>query len=112
MPSLSSPWFQQKKSEGTSSATRPKAPSSMSVEEQEALSARLSKPTESARQRRALFWKMEGFMDTGRHSWNKMELFEDCKKCMWSPSGAIKRESCKIRPTKMVPNKPRPAPGV
>ncbi|XP_076446464.1 uncharacterized protein LOC143283920 [Babylonia areolata] len=111
MPSLSSPWFQQKRSDNTPTPPRPKPPSAMSVVEQEALSARLSKPTESARQRSALYWKMDGFMDTGRHSWNKMELFEDCKKCMWTPSGAIKRDTCKIRPTHVVP-KPGPAPGV
>jgi hypothetical protein len=40
-----------------------------------------------------------------------MELFEDCKKCMWTPSGGIKTTSCKIRPIKLVPVK-GPAPGL
>ena len=48
----------------------------------------------------------------GRHSWSKMELFEDCKKCLWTPSGSVKTTSCKIRPIKVLPKIPGPAPGL
>ncbi|XP_076467557.1 uncharacterized protein LOC143298564 [Babylonia areolata] len=112
MPSLASPWFHRSRSDIAQPVSRPKAPSTMSVDEQEALSARLSQPTESARYRRALFWKLDGYTEGGRHAWSKMELFEDCKRCMWTPSGSIKVTSCKIRPIKVMPNKPGPAPGV
>ncbi|KAL8593841.1 hypothetical protein ACOMHN_065318 [Nucella lapillus] len=112
MPNVNSPWTYPSRSESAPPVNRRKAPSSMSVDEQEALSARLSQPTESARFRRALFWKLDGYTDTGSHSWSKMELFEDCKKCMWTPTGSIKRSTCKIRPIKVMPHKPGPAPGV
>lgn len=101
MPSLSSPWFQQ-----TGSATMliPQGPrsasqGSMSDQEITELTKRLSRPTTSSQAKKTQSWKLENnFMEQGRHSWAKMELFEDCKKCIWTNSGTVKH-SCKIRPT-------------
>ena len=80
----------------------PKSPSQGSMSDQEIseLTKRISRPTTSSQAKKTHSWKLENtFMEQGRHSWAKMELFEDCKKCMWTNSGTVKH-SCKIRPVK------------
>ena len=101
MPSLSSPWFHQT---GTGndihSHSGIKSPSqnSMSEADIDELNKRLLRPTTSSNAKKAHSWKLENtFMDQGKHAWSKMELFEDCKKCMWTTGGTVK-PSCKIRP--------------
>ncbi|RUS90127.1 hypothetical protein EGW08_002094 [Elysia chlorotica] len=94
----SSPWFHQRRSESAPPAQRPKEPPAMSQKEQEEITNRISKPTESALYRKSLYWKLDSFMDRGFHSWSKMDLFDDCKRCMWTHDGTIKNSSCKIRP--------------
>lgn len=71
----------------------------MSEAEIDELNKRLLRPTTSSKAKGSPAWKLDQtFMEQGRHSWAKMELFEDCKKCMWTSGGAIKK-SCKTRPT-------------
>ncbi|KAL3878622.1 hypothetical protein ACJMK2_030992 [Sinanodonta woodiana] len=103
MPALSSPWFHQ------SSANQaippvvvrtPASQSSMSEAEMEEINKRLSRPTTSSAAKISMSWKLQNtYMEKGRHSWEKMELFEDCKKCIWTKNGTVK-PSCKIRPLK------------
>ncbi|XP_060078838.1 chitin deacetylase 7-like [Ylistrum balloti] len=70
----------------------------MTEAEQDELTRRVGRPTTSSRAKVSQTWKLENtFMENGRHSWSKMELFEDCKKCMWTEGGA-RKVSCKIRP--------------
>ncbi|KAL4229851.1 hypothetical protein ACF0H5_010243 [Mactra antiquata] len=100
MPSLSSPWFHQTGSGHDIHAHPPKSPSqgSMSEAEIEELNKRLLRPTTSSKAKKSQAWKLDNtFMEQGRHAWAKMELFEDCKKCMWTNDGTIKH-SCKTRP--------------
>ncbi|KAH3838373.1 uncharacterized protein LOC127879343 [Dreissena polymorpha] len=102
MPSLSSPWFHQTGSAHdihAHSGVKSPGGSSMSEAEIEELNKRLLRPTTSSNAKRSPSWKLDQtFMEQGRHSWAKMELFEDCKKCLWTSGGAIKK-SCKTRPT-------------
>ena len=93
-----SPWFHQRRSESAPPAQRPKEPPSISQKEQEEITERISKPTESALYRKSLYWKLDSFMERGFHSWSKMDLFDDYKRCMWTHDGTIKTSSCKIRP--------------
>lgn len=93
----SSPWLQQRRSESAPPAQRPRDPPSISAKDQDESTERLLRPTESALYRQSLYWKLDSFMDKGFHSWSKMDLFSDCKRCMWGPHGSIK-SSCKIRP--------------
>ncbi|XP_005110770.1 uncharacterized protein LOC101857753 [Aplysia californica] len=93
----STPWFHQRRSESAPPVERPREPPSISAKEQDEVTERLLRPTESALYRQSLYWKLDSFMDRGFHSWSKMDLFSDCKRCMWTPDGSIKR-SCKIRP--------------
>jgi len=107
MPALSSPWFQQRNTMGTQStaAVQERPPSIMTEAEQDEATRRLSRPTTSSMAKTSQAWKLENtFMDNGRHVWSKMELFTDCKKCMWSNDGGIK-STCKIRPLQKVDNK-------
>lgn len=102
MPSLSSPWFHQTGNgqdiHAHSGARSPGAGSSMSEAEMEELNKRLLRPTTSSNAKKTKAWKLENtFMEQGRHSWAKMELFEDCKKCIWTNNGTIKH-TCKTRP--------------
>lgn len=94
----SSPWFHQRRSESAPPNQRPKEPPAISQKEQNEITERISKPTESALYRKSLYWKLDSFMERGFHSWSKMDLFDDCKRCMWTPEGTIKANSCKIRP--------------
>lgn len=100
MPSLSSPWFHQTGSTydiHAHSGVR-SSQSSLSETEIQDLTKRLLRPTTSSNAKISQAWKLENaFMEQGRHSWTKMELFEDCKKCIWTNDGTIKR-SCKTRP--------------
>ena len=98
MPSLDSPWFEQA-GQAVAAVTTARSPSStMKESEMDDLLRRVGKPTLSSKAKVNQSWKLENtFMETGRHSWSKMELFEDVKKCMWTPSGGIKK-SCKLRP--------------
>lgn len=106
MPSLSSPWFQQT---GSATMLQPhvvRSPSSNSMSDKEIseLTTRVSRPTTSSQAKKTQSWKLQNnFMEQGRHSWAKMELFEDCKKCIWTPSGTVKH-TCKIRPIKPSSN--------
>jgi len=93
----STPWFQQPRSESAPPVQRPKEGSTVSAKDQEEITNRLMRPTESALYRQSLYWKLDSFMDRGFHSWSKMDLFSDSKRCMWTPHGSVKR-SCKIRP--------------
>lgn len=101
MPSLSSPWFHQTGSAHdihAHSGVRSPSQSSMSEAEIEELNKRLLRPTTSSNAKKTQAWKLDNtFIEMGRHSWAKMELFEDCKKCMWTHDGTIKH-SCKTRP--------------
>ncbi|GFR87668.1 hypothetical protein ElyMa_004229300 [Elysia marginata] len=94
----SSPWYHQRRSESAPPNQRPKEPPTISQKQQDEITERISKPTESALYRKSLYWKLDSFMDRGFHSWSKMDLFDDCKRCMWTPDGTIKTNSCKIRP--------------
>lgn len=100
-----SPWYHQKRSESAPPANKVREPPTITAKEQNDITARLSRPTESALYRQSLFWKLDGFMDKGFHSWSKMDLFDDSKRCMWNKDGAIKR-SCKIRP--LIKGRPLP----
>ncbi|GFO06075.1 hypothetical protein PoB_003258000 [Plakobranchus ocellatus] len=93
----SSPWFQPRRSESAPPTQRAREPPSISQKEQEEITERISRPTESALYRKSIFWKIDSFMDRGFHSWSKMDLFGDCKRCMWNQNGTVKA-SCKIRP--------------
>ena len=103
MPSLSSPWFHQTGNvpdiHSHSAIRSAGAGSNMSEAEMLELNKRLLRPTTSSNAKKSKAWKLENtFMEQGRHSWSKMELFEDCKKCVWTNGGSIKH-SCKTRPT-------------
>ncbi|KAK6172860.1 hypothetical protein SNE40_016434 [Patella caerulea] len=102
MSRSNAPWFHQ-------SQRRNPRPLEVSVEniqdklaksenEVDAICSRVSRPTESSLCKRSLPVTLSSYMERGRHSWSKMELFSDVKKCMWSDSGEIKR-TCKLRPT-------------
>lgn len=101
MPSLSSPWFHQTGAGPdlhAHSGVRSPGTASLSESEIEELNKRLLRPTTSSNAKRTKAWKLDNtFMDQGRHSWAKMELFEDCKKCIWTRNGTIKH-TCKTRP--------------
>lgn len=99
MPSLTSPWFQQRVGPPAPPVMVPeRSPSTMTEAEQDELTRRVGRPTTSSRAKVSQTWKLENtFMENGRHSWAKMELFEDCKKCMWT-EGGTRKPSCKIRP--------------
>lgn len=98
MPSLDSPWFEQAGQAVAAVATARSTSSSMKESEMDELLKRVAKPTLSSKAKVNQSWKLENsFMETGRHSWAKMELFEDVKKCMWTGSGGVK-QSCKLRP--------------
>lgn len=106
---MASPWFQQRnpmvsQAATAAAATVPeRAPSTMTEMEMEELNRRLLRPTTSSRAKVNQSWKLDNtFMDKDRHAWSKMELFEDCKKCMWTNQGTIK-SSCKIRPLNPTP---------
>ncbi|KAK3099899.1 hypothetical protein FSP39_011480 [Pinctada imbricata] len=108
MPALTSPWFQQRNPLAAQAVAAipatPRAPSNMTEAEVEKITERVGKPTRASRAKINQSWKLENtFMDSGRHSWAKMELYADCKKCMWRDNGSIKQNSCKIRP--IVPTK-------
>jgi hypothetical protein len=113
MPALSSPWFHQTSGQaipptGTLVAAQQpvadKSPSNtppMTEAEMEELNKRLSRPTASSTNKRLMAYKLDSYMDRGRHSWAKMTLFQDCKKCMWTEGGTIKSTG-KIGPIKTL----------
>ena len=107
MPALTSPWFQQRNPLAVQAVAvlppgRPQ--NNMTEAEVEKITQRVGKPTRASRAKVNQTWKLENtFMDHGRHSWSKMDLYADCKKCMWKDNGSVKQQSCKIRP--IVPTK-------
>ncbi|XP_063414081.1 uncharacterized protein LOC134696297 [Mytilus trossulus] len=98
MPSLDSPWFEQVGQAVAAVTTARSTSSNMTETEMDDLLKRVAKPTLASKAKVNQSWKLENsFMETGRHSWAKMELFEDVKKCMWTQGGGVKK-ACKLRP--------------
>ncbi|KAH9510026.1 hypothetical protein Btru_044862 [Bulinus truncatus] len=95
-----SPWIQQPRSESAPPIQYLRDPPAISKKEQDEITERVSKPTESALYRKSLCWKLDSFMDRGYHSWTKLNLFKDWKNCMWTPVGSIKT-TYKLRPHKL-----------
>ncbi|CAL1539760.1 unnamed protein product [Lymnaea stagnalis] len=96
-----SPWLHQSRSDSAQPIAWQRDPPSISKGEQDDMVDRISRPTESALYRQSLYWKLDSFMDRGRASWTKMNLFDDYQRCMWTPEGAVKN-TCKIRPHEKV----------
>ncbi|XP_046544455.1 uncharacterized protein LOC124254656 [Haliotis rubra] len=63
----------------------------MDGEDIDALTQRLMKPTRASQAKTSLHWKMDTYLDRGRHAWSKMELCEDNKKCLWTSNGTVKK---------------------
>lgn len=97
----STPWFQPKRSDSAPPVKREKDPPNITMKEQDETTERLLRPTESVLNRQSLYWKLDSYMDRGFHSWSKMDLFADCKRCMWTGNGRLKK-SCKIRPVNVT----------
>jgi len=97
----STPWFHPKRSDSAPPVKREREPPNITMKEQEETTERLLRPTESVLNRQSLYWKLDGYMDRGFHSWSKMDLFADCKRCMWTGQGRLKN-SCKIRPVNVT----------
>lgn len=101
MPALTSPWFQQRTplaDQAEAVVVQERPASTMTEAEMDELTKRVGRPTTSSRAKISQSWKLDmSFVEKGRNSWSKMELFEDVKKCMWKENGVIK-ESCKVRP--------------
>jgi len=101
MPGLASPWFHQRNPLAAQAAAAVQSgpdDNNLSEADVNQITSRVSKPTTASRAKVSSSWKLDNtFMDNGRHSWSKMGLFADCKRCMWNDSGTVKT-TCKIRP--------------
>lgn len=97
MSSLNIVWYQQK-APGSSQSSRPASQPLMRSREisalEEKMVERLSRPTQSSSAKidRAVMHRLriDGFLDRNNYVWNKLTLFEDIKKCQWTPNGTVK----------------------
>ena len=71
------------------------SPLGVSKEEQERAVEHLRRPTRSslAKQDSAEVKRLHipTFLDNERHSWSKMNYFQDCHRCLWTNQGKIKQ---------------------
>lgn len=106
MPALTSPWFYQRNPQlppQLANAAQTRSPSTMTEDDVDQITKRVGRPTQASKAKLSQSWKLENtFMDNGRHAWAKMNLYADCKKCMWKDNGVVK-STYKIRPVQPTP---------
>ncbi|XP_041359724.1 uncharacterized protein LOC121376027 [Gigantopelta aegis] len=91
-------WYEQRDiTESSGSSEEDVVKTSITEQELRALIHRLSRPTVASRAKRALFWKIDSPLDRSKVDWNKMAMFDDIHRCIWTDHGSLKR-TCKIRP--------------